>query len=173
MSNSILAQSSLPHNRLSEAQRYGLRAELWSLQQLQARDYQAHLVSGFFSNVDILIEPGLPVEVKISRPYLYKVKPGHYRQRWQFDLARSLPANQDWILLAIAEDEERELWPYVLLSGWLNGRSHLQLTSHPSKFSGWIAPHLNGWQNIDTLLDWKQKQAGQLFLPLFQEVCYA
>ncbi len=170
----FLQKSSLSppqNNRLSHAQRYGLAGEYWALKQLQERNYNANLVSSFFANIDILINGLLAVEVKIAHKTYRRVRPGYYRPCWQFDISRCLPAKQDWILIAIAEDQAGQLWPYVLKSAWLAGRAtRLTLTSHPNRYRGWMARHLNRWSNIETLLQFKQKKAGQLMLPLFSEV---
>lgn len=159
--------------RLSSAQKFGLKGEIWALEQLKTLGYQAQLISGFFANIDIMLESLLPVEVKIASQTLRQVRAGYHRPCWQFDLSRCLPTKRDWLLIAICEDERGRLWPYVIYSGFLAGRStRLQITSHPAHYSGWCSSHLNNWSLVSEVLSRRRQQAGQLYLPLFQEASY-
>lgn len=150
---------------LSEMQRFGLSGEQWALAQLQALGYQAHLVSDWFADVDLIISSILPCEVKLARPRRHRAHGHHWRIRWQFDTGR-MPANVDSLAILICEDDSGERWPYLVPSWLIWPRRTIQITSHPERYRGRLAGCLNAWSNVEMVLAERRKRAGQLTLPL-------
>jgi hypothetical protein len=149
----------------SERQKFGLVGEKWAVNQLKRRGYDARLISSFFANFDILIDGLLLCEVKLSRFYLRTVRKGYYRPTWHFDVGR-VPGNVDSLIILICEDEKGQWWPYIVPSWFLLGRSSVAITSHPSKYKGFLAKCLKNWSYVPEVLYYRQKHSNQLLLPL-------
>lgn len=153
----------------SEHQHYGLTGEKWVLERLTTLGFSAMWLSDFFEDIDLIVSGLLKVEVKTSRPKPHRARRGgHWRQRWQFDLTR-LPQDQDFVVVCLCDVPGEGLYPFVIPGGLLNpmGRYHLQITSHPAKYSGWAAAYRDRWDVVGMLLERRQRAAGQLMLPLF------
>ena len=159
----IIAQNSYTHNHhLSVNQRTGLAGETYAAGLLLERGYNVTIPANFLCpNTDLLIN-GLPVEVKLALPTVRTVRPGYTRTRWQFNIG-NVPAT-DRVYLIIARDTAGQHWPYIVPSAVLINRPHIQLTSHPTHYAGFIAPFLHAWTVIDYLLTRQYQNAGQLAL---------
>lgn len=147
--------------RQSWKQRYGNIGEQWAMDEFKSRGYEARLVSDYFADYDILLNGLLPVEVKLSRTYLRKVKPGYYAPTWCFDTARIAP-HQDYLLLLICEDQFRQFHPFLIASHLVQGRQTIAITSHPRKYKGFWCTTLNRWSVIDWLICTRQRLGQQL-----------
>jgi len=147
--------------RQSAAQRYGNIGEDWALAEFQARGHEARLISNYFDQFDILIDGVLPVEVKLSRSYLRKVRPGYYAPTWCFDTAR-IAKGQDYLLLLICEDQYKQFWPYLVPSFFVGDRQTIGITSHPRKYKGYWADSLSRWSVIEWLINIRQHYNQQL-----------
>ena len=154
---------------LSQQQRVGLAGEMWAMDQLQARGHQVHLLSDWFSDVDLMINSILPCEVKLARPRWHRAHGHYWRKRWQFDTGR-MPANVDSLAILICEDDSGERWPYLVPSWLIWPRRTIQITSHPKRYRGRLAGCLNNWANVELVLNERRKRAGQLTLPLLAGV---
>jgi hypothetical protein len=158
----IIAQNPHQHNHVSSTQRTGLAGEAYAAELLQERGYSVTVPADFnLPNTDLLIN-GLPVEVKLALPTLRRPQPGYTRIRWQFNLG-NVPTD-DRVYLIIAQDAAGERWPYIVPSAVLINRPHIQLTSHPTQYRGFIAPFLHAWTVIDYLLTRQYQNAGQISL---------
>lgn len=147
--------------RQSWKQRYGAKGELWALSEFQARGHEARLMTDWTDQYDILVNGLLPVEVKLSRSYLRKVRPGYYAPTWCFDTAR-IAKEQDYLLLLICEDQFSQFWPYLVASHLVQGRQTIAITSHPRLYRGQWASTLNRWSVIDWLIFTRQRLGQQL-----------
>lgn len=142
---------------MSACQRYGHKGELWALTEFQARGYEAHLITQWSNQYDIVLNGLLPVEVKLSRQIWRTVRPGYKRQFWSFDVAR-IPQDQDFLLLLIAEDGFGQFWPHLVASCYAFGRSTISITSHPRQYKGFWSACLNRWSVIDWLMYIRQQK---------------
>ncbi|MFQ5580282.1 MAG: hypothetical protein ACE5FZ_06690 [Nitrospiria bacterium] len=160
----------MPKNKFSKAQAVGLQGEQWVFKQLQNQGYSPWFVPHFHAKAQDIIVDGLPIEVKFANP-TYRVKRNQagldvYYPRWQWLIhPTSHEQNDEWCLILVAQDEEEERWPFILPGSQVNKRNHLQLTSHPTRYRGWMAQYLNRWEMIE-YLSRRIYQAGG---PLFQE----
>ena len=147
--------------RQSWKQRYGNIGEEWALAEFKARGHEARLISNYYDQFDLLIDSQLPVEVKLSRAYLRKVRPGYYVPTWCFDTAR-INREQDYLLLLICEDQYQQFWPYLVPSFFIQNRQTIGITSHPRKYKGYWSDSLNRWSVIDWLINIRQHYNQQL-----------
>lgn len=142
---------------LSRSQRFGLTIERWVTSELIDRGHSAVLVSDFNASYDILVGGHLPVEVKAAvatRQWTGR----QWRDRWQFCLSGGLDYHkQDFLYVLVAVDTAGAIYPYVVPSGFIGGRQHISLTSHPEKYRGWLRSHLSAWQYVDTVSAWRYR----------------
>lgn len=149
--------------RQSAKQRYGSIGEQWALAEFKIRGYEARLISDYYDKFDILLNGLLPVEVKISRSYMRKVRPGYYSPTWCFDTAR-VSHEQDYLLLLICEDKFNQFYPYLVASHLVQSRQTISVTSHPRTYKGFWSNTLNRWSVIDWLIYTRQRLNQQLTL---------
>lgn len=142
--------------KMSAAQAYGQKGELWALTEFQARGHDARLITQWTDKYDIVVDDILPVEVKLSRPTWRTIRPGYKRQTWFFDVAR-IPQDQDFLLLLIAEDGFGQFWPHLVPSFHVFGRKTISITSHPRQYKGFWSEALNRWSVIDWLINIRQQ----------------
>lgn len=154
---------------MSKEKKFGLQGERWAMEKLEKRGYQVTMVSDFFSDIDLVIDGVLACEVKIALPRVQRVRPGYWRHRWQFDCSR-LPQSVDSLVILIAEDTAGFRYPFCVPSYAIIGRGTKTptVTSHPLRYSGWLAEYRDSWSQVDSLLSLRQRQSGQY--SLFQEL---
>jgi hypothetical protein len=149
----------------SSSQRYALDAERWTVEQLQARGYDAQLLPIWISPFDILINAILPCEVKIAKPKRQRAgRNGNvWRYRYQFKLSGN-HIDTDYVLIAICDTPDG--WqPFIIPSWWIVGRQTLQITQlNPELYSGYVANAFNNWELIEIVLQ-KSLKYLQLTLP--------
>jgi hypothetical protein len=148
---------------VSPEQEYGLSAEYWVAEQLQQKGYDANIISSYFAHYDIVVNGMLAVEVKISRQKIRYVRHGYYRPVYWFDVAR-VPKYVDSVVITICDDNDT-WYPYVIPSWRLFGKSSLNITSHPTQYSGYVSCYLDKWHIIDLVLHRLAVKNGQLMLP--------
>jgi len=149
---------------LSKRQRYGLRAEMWAVEQLTKRGYEAIPLRDFSDKVDILVNGLMPVEVKIRHSYLRKVKNGYRKPTWLFEVKRSSHYT-DSLFILICDDGV--LWyPYIVPSWYFFGRCNVSITSHPNKYRGYVADCLGCWGNVADVLSKNKIYSYQLPLEI-------
>lgn len=141
---------------------FGHAGEQWAFNQLAARGYHPRFDPDFNAPGRDLIVYGLPVEVKIARPTLRCVH-GKWRKRWQWFIHPTTAQLGEYALVLIAEDSQGKRYPYVVPGSAVGNRSQVQLTSHPDKYSGWIAKYLHRWDTIDYLAHEVYANQGPLF----------
>lgn len=151
---------------MSFEQRLGYIGERWAMAELQRRGYTVRMVSDFFADVDLIIEAdcNLPVEVKTATAKWQSNGQGSYRQRWQFDCAR-VPEGIDSVVILIAI-ADRQYHPFVIPSWALKARGTRQpvITSHPSRYTGWIARYRDDWPQIEKVLGVKDARTVKRYL---------
>lgn len=144
-------------------QKFGIKIEDWFLNLAIEKGYKPKLTRWGAENCDMVIR-GLPVEIKAARPTIRRRKGKKYT-RWQWHIHPTSQQMQgDWVLVLVAQDENEERYLYILPGSVLAGRTHLQLTSHPLEYSGWISRWANKWELISYLGDQRYKNGGSLFL---------
>jgi len=129
---------------------YGHEGERWAFEQLQANGYFPRFDPDFYAPGRDLIVNGLPVEVKIAHPTWRSCK-GTLRLRWQWFIHPTTHAIGEYALILIAEDSANQRHPYIVPGSLIGQRTHIQLTSHPDKYRGWIARFKNQWNVIEYL----------------------
>lgn len=83
------------------------------------------------------------VEVKAANQ---KTHPINKNSRWQFDNTRGTKEQDVVLLLAVADDE---VHIYVVPKEELAGRPGVvEITSHPTKYRGWLAKYRNAVENL-------------------------
>lgn len=140
----------------SKDQKTGLQGEWYAYEQLCKRGHKVKMMTDFnHKSYDLKIGQ-LPIEVKYAKQTFRKKKRKGltvFVPRWQWFIhptAKQLN-DRDWVLILIAEDHKKIRYPYILPGNILDGRSHLQLTSHPTKYKGWLNDWLKEWGVIEFL----------------------
>jgi hypothetical protein len=152
------------HINLSPNQRVGFEGELWAYEQLQRQGLNPKMYTNFFEENSDLRVGRIPIEVKLANPTWRKGPDGRWRIRWQFSVSTTAQqmAN-DWVLILIARDHNGCNYPYVVPGNNILNRRHVQITSHPTKFRGWLSYWLNRWSVIEYLDKRTYKDGGPLF----------
>ena len=140
---------------LTPLQQFGLAGERWAAKKLETLGYRVVMLPDFcHPSCDLMIEGCLPCEVKLASVTTRrrKLKSGNYRthERWQFNV--SAIQKGDKVLILLALDGAGEIYPFVMPASIMALRPHFQLTSHPTKYSGLIAPFLDQWDVVKFLL---------------------
>lgn len=135
----------------SENQKIGLFGERIAYQELTRRGFQVELRNSFNAkNTDMRVN-GIPAEVKFANP-TRRYSQGRVYTRWQWRVSRTAgDMLQDWILILIAKDSRYNTFYYIMPGDIIGYRDHLQLTSHPDVYRGWLSPWRNRWDIIDYL----------------------
>lgn len=156
-------------NGLSERQNFGFMAEMWVHNVLLKKGYQSKLIADFNADSDILIDGCCHCEVKISRPTMRRVRPGYYRPVWNFDLSR-MPRGRDSVVILVCQDRFGDWYPFIAPSWYFFRRYRVNITSHPTRYRGYLADCLNCWGNVADVLARVPKNTYQL--PLIGELSY-
>lgn len=149
------------YRTLSKTQKIGWSGEDWFVNQAVARGYKPELLRWESENCDLKIN-GLPIEVKFAHPtYRFTCKKRRVRWQWRVHPTAFHMAG-DWALVLIAQDSRRSRHLYIMPGSVLQGREHIQLTSHPDKYRGWINQWKDRWDVIDFLSTEAYKNNGPL-----------
>lgn len=134
----LLYNRSMP---LTQDQKFGLLAENYVTQWLQDHHIDVYQPIDFSSPHDALIEGFIPIETKASRAYEQNNGRGTKRLRWQFCLDKPLPDHGLVILACYTSDD---IYLFFVPTWFLKLRQtrSLTITSHPSKYTGWLAQFL-------------------------------
>lgn len=154
---------------MSPDQEYGSFGEKWVFDQLKQRGYSPKINSRYFAQNCDLFVLDMPVEVKIARQTNRRHKLNNgldvLYPRWQWsvhDTAKEM--NGEWILVLLAQTKTR-IFPYILPGSVIGDRNHLQITSHPDRYQGWLNQYRDKWSIIDYLAQQTYLDNG----PTFQE----
>jgi hypothetical protein len=140
---------------LSRDQDLGKIGEIWAYNELKKRGWPVKMMADFKEACCDMKIGNLPIEVKYALP-TYRVRKVkglqiHYA-RWQWFVHPTYESiKRDWVLILIAEDQKKIKYHYILPGNLLDGRNHLQLTSHPKKYGGWLNDWRDEWGVIDFL----------------------
>lgn len=136
---------------MSPNQQTGLKWEMYIARQLKARGYAVKMGRNFTEKSVDMRANGLPIEVKFANPTWRKQGEKSYR-RWQWHIAdtRHLYAGKDWALVLIAAADGK-LFHYVVPGGLAVSRPHIQITSHPAMYAGWVSDWHEQWEVIHFL----------------------
>lgn len=154
-------------NYLSPHQKYGLKIEQWVIQELERRGYSPKVPTDFNEKACDAYVNGLCIEIKAARrtKRTKVLKSGevkvYYRYQWSLG---SVP-RCEFALILVADTPGRKRICFIVPGSQVGERTHLQITSHPLKYSGWLAQYLEKWDVIDYL-------AGQVYQgngPLFEQ----
>lgn len=140
----------------SPEQMIGNIGEKWAFDKLVGMGYAPTPTDYLTQNCDFKIG-NLPVEVKFANQTLQKryYPSGEivYRPRWQWLVHPTAKGMEgDWLLILIARDQKGVNWSYVLPGGCVLDRVHIQITSHPTTYSGWLSGWLEQWLVISYLM---------------------
>lgn len=140
----------------SPDQKTGLIGERWAYEKLKRLGWPVKLMPDFGNHAYDMQIGKLPIEVKYAQTtYRKKERQGLtvHVPRWQWFIhpTYSKLDDRDWVLILIAEDQKRLKHPFILPGNLLDGRNHLQITSHPTKYSGWLSDWRNEWDVIEFL----------------------
>lgn len=149
---------------LSKSQRYGLKAEEWVFDQLTQRGYSPTVPPDFLKSACDMKVDGLCIEVKAAqRTRRYRTladgtKKAYWRWQWQIHETHK----GEFCLILIADTAKKRVC-FLLPGSQVGDRTHLQITSHPDQYSGWMAEYREKWEMIDFLLAEAYKDNGPLF----------
>lgn len=149
---------------MSPNQITGQKWEMYAAQQLRARGYKVKMHPDFNQPSHDLTTNGLVTEVKYaSATYRrYTLKSGQVvkypRWQWRFSPVRR---DEDWIVVLIANDGDR-LFHFIVPGQLINDRLHIQITSHPGLYTGWLSNWLEQWELVHFLAEKLYKGKGTL-----------
>ena len=148
-------------------QKLGHKWEMWAAQQCAAHGYNVSYYTSLNSPADFKAN-GVPVEVKFARQTVRKIHHGNKSvlyPRWQWQVEnKAAQLRDDWVLILLACDGP-EVYPFILPGQLIARRNHLQLTSKPVNYTGWLSQWLNRWEIIGYL----EKRIYQRGGPIFQQ----
>lgn len=154
----------------SAHQRIGHKGEKWAFHELKARGYEVKFDPDFCREGYDLVVNGLPTEIKFAHQTWRKRKrvnrnglvTEHWYPRWQWQIHPTSRRLTDWLLILVA-DVEGQRYTYVVPGAMVSNRTHIQLTSPPTKYTGWLAQWLNRWEIIEYLANGVYRNGGPLF----------
>jgi hypothetical protein len=151
---------------MSPEQLTGLRAQRWVEAQLKKQGLPVLATGWNTQSCDILVGD-LPIEVKTANATYRRRGELKYR-RWQWRIHETQKYHhREWALILIAEYQGQP-WPFIMPGSLVNLRPHLQITSTPLAYSGWMASWLNRWDVIEYLLNGTYKDGGPLIAQVRQ-----
>ena len=146
---------------MSPEQRLGQQAEGWVMAQLRERGLSTYSSPSFTTVCCDLMVEDLPIEVKIANVTYRHYRNRDYR-RWQWRIHETQKYHRrEWVLILIAE-YLGQYYPFIMPGSMVNLRPHLQITSTPLAYSGWMAAWLNRWDVIEYLLSGVYRNGGPL-----------
>jgi len=154
----------------SHTQKFGIEGDRWIIEQLEARGYDVKFDPDFFREGFDYVVNGLPTEGKIAnatrRTRTWTNRSGLVQERvyhrWQWMVHHTSHQLTDWLLILVADDGQ-DRYPFIVPGGVLLDRNNIQITSHPTKYKGWLAQWLNRWEIIDYLANGVYRNGGPLF----------
>lgn len=145
---------------MSPEQRIGIEAEKWVMGQLRKIGLNGCSTDFGAACCDITVDD-LPIEVKIANPTTRTYRGRNYR-RWQWRIHETQKYHhREWVLILIAK-YNGQLYPFILPGSSVNLRPHLQITSSPLAYGGWLAQWLNRWDIIPYLANGTYRDGGPL-----------
>ena len=136
-------------------------------QQLEKRGYSVHQPTNFFEKACDAYVNGLCIEIKAARrtKRTRVLKSGKVKTYWRYQWSLGEIPRCEFALILVADTPQKKRFCFIVPGSQVGDRTHLQLTSHPLKYSGWLAQYLEKWDVIDYL-------AGKVYLgngPLFEQ----
>lgn len=150
---------------MSPNQLTGFAAERWAFEQLVKHGYSPKYPPSWgHKNCDLIVNQ-LPIEVKVANRTTRRSK----YHRWQWHVAPTAQEMKgEWALILLA-NYQGQLWPYVLPGSIVDDRPHIQITSAPPHYNGWLSPWMNRWEVIQYLSDGVYRNGGPLFWQWFSK----
>lgn len=159
---SVLGFATATH--LSATQRFGLQAEEWVFRQLLEQGYTPTMPLDFSQTACDIICNGLCIEVKTARPTFRPGKLANgktaWYTRWQWMIH---PTHQGEFLAILIAETAKGKYPFIVPGSIIGERTHIQLTSHPENYKGWLAQYLNRWEMVSYLSEQIYQNNGPLF----------
>lgn len=163
-SDGTIVPKSLDSPHLSRDQLVGLEAERWTFDKLVKLGYSPEMSPDFLQEACDMTVKGLCVEVKVARLTYRKIKlskTSKYYPRWQWHIH---PTHKgEFALILIADCPKSGRYVFVVPGSQVGSTQHLQLTSHPTKYAGWLAKYRDKWEVIDYLAKQVYHDNGPLF----------
>lgn len=152
-------------NYLSASQKYGLKIEQWLIEELEKRGYSPKVPTNFAQTACDAYVNGLCIEIKAAKRTrrFKKLASGEVKAyyRWQWNIH---PTHKgEYALILVADTPQKKRFCFILPGSVVGTRTHLQITSHPIKYTGWMSAYLEKWDVIDYLAREVYKGYGPLF----------
>jgi hypothetical protein len=132
---------------LSKQQQLGLFGEEWCLSNL-FNGFDCYCPVNFNYGYDFLLEGVMPVEIKTSSE-ITKKRAGRIRTRYAFDIGDVFHPHGLTILLCLNSD----IFPFIVPNWFIAYRTHIEITSHPTVYQGWLKPFLWNISQISMTLN--------------------
>lgn len=149
---------------LSKSQKFGLKVEQWVIEQLVQRGYSPSIPADFFKEGCDAHVNGLCIEIKAAkrtkRKYVLASGEVKYYWRWQWSVHKT--HRGEFALILVADTSKKRV-VFIVPGSQVGDRTHLQITSHPEKYTGWLAQYRDKWSVIDYLAAEVYQGNGPLF----------
>lgn len=154
-------------NYLSASQKYGLKIEQWVIERLIEKGHSPKVPTDFSETACDAYVSGLCVEIKAAKrtKRFVTLASGEVKAYWRWQWRIHPTHKGEYVLILVADTPQKKRFCFILPGSVVGKRTHLQITSHPMKYTGWMAAYLEKWDVIDYL-------AGQVYLgngPLFEQ----
>ena len=152
-----------PH--LGANQRYGLRIEQWVIEKLTQKGYTPTIPTNFSETACDAWIDGLCIEIKGARrtKRTAVLASGEVKTYYRYQWSISPCHRQEYALILVAETPGRKRICFVVPGSQVGERTHLQITSHPLKYQGWLAQYREKWDVIDYLASQVYRGNGPMF----------
>lgn len=152
-------------NYLSASQKYGLKVEQWVIERLIEKGYSPKVPTDFSQTACDAWINGLCVEIKgAKRTKRTRVlKSGEVKVYYRYQWSISPCHKAEYALILVADTPGRKRICFVMPGSQVGERTHLQITSHPLKYKGWLAQYLEAWYLIDYLATQVYHNHGPMF----------
>jgi len=137
----------------SPNQLFGAEIESYAADQIRNRGLTPKFTENWIDRYDMLVSDSksatVIVEVKGANPKHQK-SGKYYRTRWQWDNSRGT-SEQDIVLLVAVTDNQ--FYVYIVPKKKLMDKpGNVSITSHPEKYTGWLAEYRDAWYILDQAL---------------------
>lgn len=150
---------------LSPSQKYGLSVEQWVIAQLTKQGYTPSVPTDFAQTACDAYVNGLCLEIKAAkRTKRYKkLASGEVKAYWRWQWQIHPTHKGEYALILVADTPQKKRFCFIVPGSVAGQRSHIQITSHPLKYQGWLSAYLEKWTVIDYLSQEVYKGNGPLF----------
>ena len=150
---------------MTENQGKGFEGEVWVKEQLEEMGYEVQMHPDFNAKAcDLIVNGSLVVEVKKSsentRSYTTADGKKRYYPWWQANVTKF--DYEDRVVVFIAEEKNGLRHPYIMPGAIPSQRTSIALSSHPDRYTGYLAAFRENWAIVGHMLKQAYKNAGQM-----------